>query len=413
MEYFQSALGITVFIVIAFFLSENKKAFPFKLVGLGLITQIVLALLFTKIPFLSDAFFQLNKVTLALNTATAEGSQFMFGFLAGKPLSPEAHALGIGGVLAFQILPIVLVTSAFSAVLFHWGLLQKLVNVFAWLLKKSLGAGGALGLGVAANVFLGIIEAPLIIRPYLKRMTRSELFTMLTAGMATIAGTVLVLYSATIDKVVPGALGQILLASIISAPAAIMLAQIIIPMELDKKKSLQLEVKKTSQSTLDALIQGTFDGLNMVLNIVAVIIVLFASVSIINQVLSIIPLDSPLRIQDFFSWLFTPLVWLMGIPWSEAVHGASLMATKTVLNEYVAYSQLAGLEDGTLSERSRVIMTFALCGFANFGSLGILIGGLGTILPERRQEIIELGIKAIIAGTLSTMTTGSIISFLM
>ncbi len=411
MEYLQAILGLLVFIGIAYLLSENKKSFPLKLVGFAILTQFVLAFLFTRIPILKDAFFELNRLTLALNTATAEGSQFMFGYLAGKPLSQEAQALGIGGVLAFQILPIVLVTSAFSAVLFHWGVLQKFVNAFAWLLKKTLGAGGALGLGVAANVFLGIIEAPLIIRPYLKTMSRSELFTMLTAGMATIAGTVLVLYSTTIDQVVPGALGQILLASIISAPAAIMLAQVIIPMELDSNASLKLEVEKNSKSSLDALIQGTFDGLNMVLNIVAVIIVLFASVSIINQILSVIPLDNPLKVQDFFAWAFTPLVWLMGVPWQEAIQGGSLMATKTVLNEYVAYSQLAGIEDGALSERSRIIMTFALCGFANFGSLGILIGGLGTILPERRQEIIDLGIKAIVAGTLSTMTTGAIISF--
>ena len=410
-EYFQAILGLIVFIGIAWALSENKKAFPKKVVLTGLGLQFIIALCLLFVPGIKQVFLKVNDLALIINDVTNQGSHFMFGFLAGSPLPQEAANLGIGPVIAFQVLPIVLVTSAFSAVLFHWGILQKLVLGFAFVLRKFMGAGGAMGLGVASNIFLGIIEAPILIRPYLKQMSRSELFTLLTSGMATIAGTVLVLYATILKDSVPDALGQILLASLISAPAAILIAQIMIPQGRISDKAIDLSTEKETTSAFDALIKGTFDGLQMVLNIVAVIIVVFASVALINKGLGLVTISGKeLSLQNLFGFVFTPITWLMGLSWQESLIAGPLMGTKTALNEFVAYSELARVHSGNLSEKSRVILTFAMCGFANFGSLGILVGGLGTILPERRQEILELGLKAILAGTLATCMTGSVIA---
>ncbi|MEW8528320.1 MAG: nucleoside transporter C-terminal domain-containing protein, partial [Candidatus Thiodiazotropha sp.] len=316
---------------------------------------------------------------------------------------------GSSFILAFRALPLVLVISALSALLFHWRVLQRVVELFSWLLRKSLGISGALGLGAAANVFVGMVESPLLIRPYLNRLTRSELFSLMTLGMATIAGTVLVLYASLLEGVVANPVGHLLTASLISAPAAIMISRLMIP-ETQPGTAAELTDIQGANSSMEAITNGTLEGLKLLANIVALLLVLVALVSLLNQLLGLLPTiqEQPLSLQRLLGWLMAPLAWIMGIPWSEAVTAGSLLGTKTVLNELLAYLELARLPGEALGERSRLILTYALCGFANFGSLGIMLGGLGAMVPERRVEIVALGMKSIVAGTLATLLTGTV-----
>jgi CNT family concentrative nucleoside transporter len=276
-----------------------------------------------------------------------------------------------------------------------------------------MGIGGALGLGTAANIFVGMIEAPLFIRPYLMKMTRSELFAIMTCGMATIAGTVMVLYASILGDTVPNALGHILIASFISAPAAITVAGIMVP-ETGEPTSGRIVPPQKAASSMDAVTRGTLDGLTLLLNIVAMLVVLVALVHMVNQILGMLPAmgGSDVTLQRILGTIMAPVVWLMGVPWSEARTAGSLMGTKTVLNEFLAYLQLVQLPEGTLADRSRLIMTYAMCGFANFGSLGIMIGGLGSMAPERRGEIVALGLRSIVAGTIATCMTGAVVGIL-
>jgi CNT family concentrative nucleoside transporter len=409
----QSIAGLFVFILIAWLLSENKRRFPVKVVIAGIILQFAIAVAMLRMPWASSVFMGLNDLVMAIDKASKAGSGFMFGYLGGAELPFAELRPGGSFIVAFQVLPIIIVMSALSAVLYHWGILQRVVTACAYVLRRTMNAGGAMGLGVAANVFLGIIESPLFIKPYLAKMNRSELFTVMTAGMASVAGTVMVLYASVLATVVPDAAGQILIASLISAPAGLLIAQIMIPND-SATQAGDIPSGPRAGGTMDALITGTMEGLQMTLGVAAVIIVLFACVSLINQALGLIPHDGTAwSVQGLFGGVFRPLVWLMGISWDEAAVAGRLMGTKTVLNEFVSYMEMAALPAGTLSERARLIMTYAMCGFANFGSLGILVGGLGTILPERRQEVIELGTRALISGTLATMMTGAVISLIV
>jgi CNT family concentrative nucleoside transporter len=303
--------------------------------------------------------------------------------------------------------------SALSALLFHWRILPWLVRGFAWALRRTLGIGGALGLGSAANVFVGMVEAPLLVRPYLERLSRAELFALMTTGMATVAGTMMALYAAVLNPVLPGAMGHILTASLISAPAAVMLALILVPPGTDVTEG-QLATDQVDRSAMDAITRGTLDGLRLLANIVAMLVVLVALVHLLNQMLGLLPevAGSAVSLQRLLGWLMAPLMWLIGIPWAEATTAGALMGTKTVLNEFLAYLDLAALPPDALSDRSRLILTYALCGFANFGSLGIMIGGLGAMAPSRRDEIVALGMKSILAGTLATCMTGAVVALI-
>jgi CNT family concentrative nucleoside transporter len=303
--------------------------------------------------------------------------------------------------------------SALSALLFHWRILPWLVRGFSWALQRTLGIGGALGLGSAANVFVGMVEAPLLVRPYLERLSRAELFALMTVGMATVAGTMMGLYAAVLTPVLPDAMGHILTASLISAPAAIMLALILVPPEQDGTQG-ELAADQIDGNAMDAITRGTLDGLRLLANIVAMLIVLVALVHLVNQLLGLLPdaAGSSLSLQRLLGWLMAPLMWLIGIPWDEAITAGSLMGTKTVLNEFLAYLDLAALPANALSERSQLILTYAMCGFANLGSLGIMIGGMGTMAPSRRHEIVALGMKSILAGTLATCMTGAIVALI-
>jgi CNT family concentrative nucleoside transporter len=399
----QPVLGIAGLLLIAWLLSERRRAVPWRAVASGLGLLLVLALLFLKLPYAKDAFLKLNDALLLLEKATQAGTGFVFGYLGGgKPPFAETDA-GSSFILAFRALPLVLVISALSALLFHWRVLPAVVRAISWMLEKAMRVGGVVGLSTAANVFVGMVEAPLFIRPYLARVSRGELFAIMTGGMASIAGTVLFLYASILGKGMPDAVAHLLIASILSAPAALAVAFIMVPPE-GLPAGGNLAATGEYASSMDALTRGTLEGAQLLLNIVAMLLVFVALVSLVNLIIA------PYTLQGMLGWLLAPLAWLAGIPWSEAQAAGSLLGTKTIVNELVAYVEMSQM--GALSERSRLLMTYALCGFANFGSLGIMIGGLATMAPERREEIVALGGRTLVSGTLATCIAGSVVGIL-
>jgi len=354
---------------------------------------LALGALFLKVPVFADVFLWLNRAVNVLEGATQAGTSFVFGYLGGGPLPFEEKQPGASFILATRALPLVLVVSALTALLYYWRVLPVIVKGFALVLEKTMGIGGAVGLSAAANVFVGMVEAPLFVKPYIARMSRAELFNLMTVGMATIAGTVMVLYATVIGKSVPDALANILIASIIATPAAIAIAALMVPpragesaVEADRLPPME------ARGAMDAITRGTMDGMGLLINIVAMLLVLVALVALVNAALSLLPaLDgTAITLQRVLGWVMAPIVWLAGIPWSEALTAGALMGTKTILNEFLAYLELGALPPEALSPRSRLIMTYALCGFANFGSLGIMLGGLATMAPERRDDIVAL-----------------------
>lgn len=412
--WWQSCLGLLILPYLAWLLSENRAAVRLNILFTSIIMQLILAWLMLKFPPFQEFFLQLNQIVAALERATTAGTSFVFGFLGGATLPYVENIPHSSFILAFRVLPLILVISALSSLLFYWRILPVLVQILAWGLRRSFGIGGALGLATAANVFVGMVEAPLFIRPYLKTMTHGELFAVMTAGMSTIAGTVMFLYASILSSIIPDAMGNILTASIISAPAALAIADLMVPLGTTSTAG-DLATPQPAHSSMDAITIGTIDGLTLCLNIVALLIVLVALVNLANQILGLLPAIAfqPLTLQRILGWIMSPLMWVLGIPWTEAYTAGSLMGTKTVLNELIAYSDLAHLPPGTLSERSRLILVYAMCGFANFGSLGIMIGGMGTMAPERRNEIVALGMKSIISGTLASCMTGAIVGILI
>jgi CNT family concentrative nucleoside transporter len=410
--HLQSLAGIIAIIALAWVLSENRRAFPFRTVASGLALQFALALLLLKIPAARNVLFSLNGVVDALSQATRAGTSFVFGYVGGAN-APFAITDPKGMTsFAFQILPLVIVISALAALLWHWRILPIIVRGFAWVLGRALGIGGAVGLGSAATVFIGMVEAPLLIRPYLARLSRSELFVLCTVGLSTIAGTVFVLYATILEPVVPGALGHILVASFLSLPGAILVSRIMIPGhdETDVGAGADLQY----HSSMDAIARGTEDGLRLWLGIVSMLLVIVALVALVNIILGHLPAvqGSPLTIERIFGWLFAPVVWLYGVPWREAATAGSLMGDKTVLNEFVAYLKLAALPKDALDPRARLIMVYAMCGFANPGSVGIMIAGMGGLMPDRRNELVPLAMRALLSGTMASGLTGAIIGFL-
>ncbi|MBW1957047.1 MAG: nucleoside:proton symporter [Deltaproteobacteria bacterium] len=290
----------------------------------------------------------------------------------------------------------------------------RVVRAFSWALRKTMGLGGAEGLGVSANILIGMVESPLFIRPYLNDMTRSEIFTLMTSGMATIAGTVMVLYASILSKVVPNIMGHILTASIISVPAAIMISKIMVP-ETERLTSGELTSPEESLSVMDAITKGTMQGIQLLINIVAMLIVLVALVHLVNIILGLLPEfgNRPITLQRLLGLVMAPVAWLMGVPWKEAPVAGALLGTKTILNEFIAYLDMSRVAQDALSHKTLVIMTYAMCGFANPGSLGIMIGGMGTMAPERRDEIVSLGFRSVVAGTLATCMTGAVVGILV
>jgi CNT family concentrative nucleoside transporter len=409
----QSALGLLALLALAWAVSESRWRVPWRVVIAGLALQIAMAVALLKLPVFKQAFLGLNDAMMALEAATRAGTSFAFGYLGGAELPfAETHP-GASFVLAFRALPLVLVISALSALLFHWRILPLVVQGFAKLLQKTMGIGGAVGVSTAANVFVGMVEAPLFIRPYLQRLDRGELFMVMTCGMASIAGTVMVLYASVLGSLVPDALGHILVASLVSAPAGLVVAALMVPPTATPTDATEVALER-ADSSMDAVTRGTLAGAEVLIQIVALLIVLVALVTLVNLALGLLPGigGEAVTLQRALGYVMAPLTWLAGIPWNEAVTTGALMGTKTVLNEFIAYIDLSKLGPEALSERSRIIMTYALCGFANFGSLGIMIGGLGAMVPERRAEIVGLGMKSIASGTLATLATGATVGII-
>jgi len=417
-------LGLFGFIGIAWILSEDRFGVPWhqqaKLIVVGLALQFAAAILLLHFIFFKEVFLILNGAVWALQDATTAGTTFVFGFLGGGELPFEAQKAGAAYVFAFRALPLVIVMSALSALLFHWRILPLIVRGLAWLLQKSLGVGGPLGVAAGANVFLGMVEAPLLIRPYLSRLSRGELFAVMTCGMATIAGTVMLLFATIIEPVVPDAIGQLLVASIINLPVAILIARIMVPDTTpptgDDVPLGSIDAETVPTSTLEAITHGTVNGARLVVNIIALLVVAVAFVSLSNYVLDFLPYvdDTPITLERLFGWLFAPVAWLMGVGnWAEAQIAGELLGTKLILNELIAYTKLAAMPEDALSDRVRLMMTYALCGFANFGGLGIMVGGLTTMVPSRRSEMVELSIKSLIAGTIANCMTGTMIGMIV
>lgn len=401
--------GIVVLLGLAFLLSENRREIRLRTVLGGMALQFVLAVVLIDFPPSRHLMLGLNRAVDALQQATDAGTGFVFGYLGGGSLPFLETRQGASFILAFKVLPLVLTISAISALLVHWGILQAVMRGFSTLLRRSLGLGGALSLGAAVHVFVGMTEAPLLIRPWLSRMERGEIFALMSCGMAGIAGTVMVIYGAILRPVIPDALGSILSAAIISTPAALAIAAIMIPFGDPGPDESRLTLPDPPRGALDAIVRGTLDGMAPLVGIATMLIVSVALVALVNMAMAQLPdvLGAPVSLERIASVPFRPLMWLIGVPWAETATTGALMGTKTILNEFVAYLKLAALPADALSEKSRLIVTYALCGFANLASVGILVGGMAAMVPARRHEITALGMRSLVSGTLATCTSGA------
>jgi len=411
--HLQSALGIIAIIALAWALSEDRRAFSWRMAAGTLLLQAAIALLLLKVPVARDALYGLNAVVTAVTTATNAGTSLVFGYMGSGP-TPFAVTNPANLVnLAFTILPLVIVIAALAAILCNWRISPMIVRAMARVLKKTLGLGGAVGLSAASMVFLGNIEGQLVIRPYLPRLTRAELFILMTVGLSVIAGTVFVLYATILKPVLPGALGHLLVASMMSLPAGILVARTMVPGPAETELSEQDE-SVHYRSTMDAMARGTEDGLRLYLQIIAMLIVTTALVALVNVILGVLPpvAGAPLTVERMLGWVFSPFVWLLGVPWQEAGTAGGLMGIKLVLNELIAYLHMAGLSPGALDPRSAEIMVYAMCGFANFASIGILIAGMSALMPDRRQDVVALAPRALLAGTLASSLSGAMIGLL-
>ena len=405
----QAILGIAALLGLAWLVSENRREFDWRMLVTALAMQFALAALLLMAPVLSEMLLAVNGLVRAVEQATQAGTGFVFGYLGGGPAPFEVNVESALYLFSFRVLPQILVFSALVAILWHWRILPAVIRAFGAVLRRTLGVGGAVGTAAAASLFLGMAEAPLVIRAYLAKLTRSELFSVMTCGMATIAGSIMVLYASVLRDVIDGALGHILVASVINVIGAILISRLMIPMD-GATDADETAVELTYAGTMDAITRGTADGLRLALYIGAMLIVLVSLVALVNIGLSNFQVGgAALTLERAMGWMFAPVAWLIGVPWSEAQAAGSLLGTKLVLNELVAYLQLTALEPTQFSDQSRLILTYALCGFTNFGSLGILIGGLSALVPERRPDFLDLGSKTLISGTLVSCLTGAII----
>jgi concentrative nucleoside transporter, CNT family len=410
----QSLFGLAVIVAVCWALSENRRAFPWKL-ALGAVgAQAALVLALFAIPGSRAVLAAITGAVDGLNAATQRGTQFVFGYLAG---GDQPYAVTNEPALftfAFQVLPLILVISALSALLWHWKVLKWITHGFGFLFQRTMGLGGASALAVAANIFLGMIESPIVIRAYLDKLTRSELFLLMVVGLATVAGSTMVAYAAILAPVLTNAAGHVLVASIVSAPAGILLARIMIPeapgeggAHADYDSALKYD------SAIDAIVKGTSDGLMVVLNISAVLIVFVALVALANVMLGGFWLfGDEVTVERLLGWVFMPVAWLTGVEWSEAGRAGWLLGVKLTLTEFVAFIELGRVPVEEMSERTRMLMTYALCGFANIGSVGITVTGLSVLVPERREEVLGMVWKALFAGFLATLMTACVVGAL-
>jgi len=406
MTILQSIFGILSILLIAYIFSEAKKTIVFKSILIAISIHLILAIMFLNLPIFKDMFMMLNKLVLALETATTAGTSFVFGYLGGGAAPFEITNENSMFILTFKALPIVLIMSVISYLLYYYRILPLIVKTFSFFIEKIIKIRGATGISVAANAFVGMLEASLLIKPYIKDMTRGELFSVMVAGMSTIAGTVMLLYAAIIGNTIPNAMGHILTASVLNVISSLIISMIMIPHNSDKQQN-KISFPKMADSPMDAIIKGTSDGIKLLVNIIAILIVLIALVNLINQIIQ------PLSLQSILGVIMAPLAFLMGIPISEVMTAGSLMGTKVILNSLIAYIDLLNLPADALQEKSQLIMIYAMCGFANIGSLGIMVGGMTTMAPEKRSEIISLGMKSLFAGVLATSFTAAVVGLML
>lgn len=407
----QSLLGLVVIVGVCWAISENRKAFPWRLTIGAILVQAGLVLALFAIPGSQAVLAAVTGAVDGLAVATTEGTKFVFGYLAGGDQPYTVSNQGALFTFAFQVLPLILVISALSALLWHWKILKWITLGFGFLFQKTMGLGGASALAVAANIFLGMIESPIVIRAYLDKLTRSEIFLMMVVGLATVAGSTMVAYATILSPVLPNAAGHVLVASIVSAPAGVLLARIIIPEKegmggavADYDSALKYD------SAIDAIVKGTSDGLMVVLNISAVLIVFVALVALVNVMLGgFVVFDAPLTVERMLGWIFAPVAWLIGVEWKDVDVAGWLLGVKLTLTEFVAFIDLGKVPAAEMTERTRMLMTYALCGFANIGSVGITVTGLSVLMPERREEVLGMVWKGLFAGFLATLMTAAIV----
>ena len=410
----QAIIGFIGLVCIAIPFSNNKSSINFKHIFVAIILQILLAFALVKIPFIVQIFSYLSDGVSALQTATQEGAEFVFGYLSNNSMSPfEGSGTGNSMIFAFQILPLIIVISALSALLWFWNVLPLIIRAISKIFEKLFNIGGPIGLGATANIIMGQVEAPLLVKPYLSRMTEKELLILMTAGMSTVSGSIMIALVSMLAPQFPDTnlIQHLVSASILSIPAAIMYANIMIPSN-EVTNFDGASVPKVYDSSMDAITRGTKDGLDICLNVAAILIAFIALVSLLNSILSICGGwvgISDLSLQLILGYIFFPIVWLMGVPLSETLASAELLGLKTALNEFVAYGALANIEPGILSERSKLITLYALCGFANFSSVGILVSGISAMAPERKNDLIKVSLKALIGATLASCMTGLVI----
>jgi len=412
----QGLIGLTLILLFGWLLSENRQARPsWKWIGGALLLQFAIALVIVRVPFVWDIIGLANQGVMAIEKASVVGSSYMFGYAGGAEL-PFVLKEGAQPplIIAFQILPLVIVFSALSALLWHWGVLAWIVRGLSWALRKTMGVSGVVGLSGGANIFLGVVESPLVLRAYFEKMSRAELFMVMVLAMSTISGAILVLYASTLSATVPNAVGHMISASLISLPAAILLARLMVPGDGKTETSDEEEPGLKYDGSIDAIVRGTMEGVQVFLAVIGIILVVFALVALVDQILTILPYvdGQAVTIRRAFGWLFAPLMWTLGVPWDQAPAAGALMGTKTILNEYVAYLDLSALPEGTFDPRSQLIVVYALCGFANLASVGLLVSTIGTLSPSRRVEVAGLGMKSWIAGNCATAMTGAVIGLI-
>jgi concentrative nucleoside transporter, CNT family len=407
----QALLGIVVFVLLALPMSSNWRRINLKLVAFAIALQFIICALLLKMPGISDGLQYVNRAVGALGEATRQGTSFVYGYLGGGPPPFDVTDDRFLATFAFQVLPLVIVMSALSALLWYWRILPIIIRGISYIFERALGTRGPAGLVATANIFMGQIEAPLLVRPYLARMTQYELLLVMTAGMATIAGSVMVIYSSMLNAQMHGAvLGQLITKSIMSVPAAILFAHVMLPESTDSSQELE-KPPRIYESSMDAITRGTSDGLNIYLNILAILIVAIALVALLNEIIGLLPgvNGAPLTMERVAGWLFAPIAWLMGVPWAESQTVGSLLGVKTILNEFIAYLQMQELPAEGLSDHSRLIALYALAGFANLSSVGIQISGIGAMAPERRNDLARLGFRALVAATLASCMCGAVV----